>query len=136
MTESTYEANGGVAVLTLSNPPGNLFTLEVGEDIRSGVERAREEGARAMVIQADGAVFSGGADVSLFKDRSLEEARDLMPGSGRRPSPRGRPGRTRRPRSSLVTPSPTGLGQPTAISVRSLRRSLSATTCPPPSTTC
>ena len=78
MAESTYEANGGVAVLTLSNPPGNLFTLEVGEDIRSGVERAREEGARAMVIQADGAVFSGGADVSLFKDRSLEEARDLM----------------------------------------------------------
>ena len=80
MTKSTYETNGDVAVLTLSNPPANLFTLEVGEDIRAGVERAREEGARAMVIQADGAVFSGGADVSLFKDRSLEEARDLMIG--------------------------------------------------------
>ena len=78
MTKSTYETNGDVAVLTLSNPPANLFTLEVGEDIRAGVQRAREECARAMVIQADGAVFSGGADVSLFKDRSLEEARDLM----------------------------------------------------------
>ena len=80
MTKSTYETNGDVAVLTLSNPPANLFTLEVGEDIRAGVQRAREECARAMVIQADGAVFSGGADVSLFKDRSLEEARDLMIG--------------------------------------------------------
>ena len=80
MTKSTHETNGDVAVLTLSNPPANLFTLEVGEDIRAGVQRAREEGARAMVIQADGAVFSGGADVSLFKDRSLEEARDLMIG--------------------------------------------------------
>jgi enoyl-CoA hydratase/carnithine racemase len=80
MTESTYEANGDVAVLTLSNPPANLFTLEGGEDIRTGVERARDEGARAMVIQADGAVFSGGADVSLFKDRSLDQARDLMIG--------------------------------------------------------
>ena len=80
MSESTYEPTGDVAVLTLSNPPANLFTLEVGEDIRSGVEQARGEGARAMVIQADGAVFSGGADVSLFKDRSLEEARDLMIG--------------------------------------------------------
>jgi enoyl-CoA hydratase/carnithine racemase len=80
MTESAYEPTGDVAVLTLSNPPANLFTIEVGEDIRSGVERARGEGARAMVIQADGAVFSGGADVSLFKDRSLEEARDLMNG--------------------------------------------------------
>src|SRR6266702_4915796 len=80
MTESAYESIGDVAVLTLSNPPANLFTREVGEDIRSGVERAHGEGARAMVIQADGAVFSGGADVSLFKDRSLEEARDLMIG--------------------------------------------------------
>ena len=80
MTKSTYETHGDVAVLTLSNPPANLFTLEVGEDIRAGVQRAREECARAMVIQADGAVFSGGADVSLFKDRSLEEARDLMIG--------------------------------------------------------
>jgi enoyl-CoA hydratase/carnithine racemase len=80
MTESAYEANGDVAVLSLSNPPANLFTLEVGEDIRSGVERASDEGARAMVIQADGAVFSGGADVSLFKDRSLGEASELMTG--------------------------------------------------------
>src|SRR6478609_8272462 len=80
MTESTYQANADVAVLTLSNPPANLFTLEVGKDIQSGIERAREEGARAMVIQADGAVFSGGADVSLFKDRSLEEAGELMVG--------------------------------------------------------
>jgi enoyl-CoA hydratase/carnithine racemase len=80
MTESSYEAAGGVSVLTLSNPPANLFTLKVGQDIRAGVERARDEGARAMVIQAEGAVFSGGADVSLFKDRSLEEARDLMIG--------------------------------------------------------
>ena len=59
MTESAYQANGDVGVLTLSNPPANLFTLEVGEDIRAGIERAREEAARAMVIQADGAVFSG-----------------------------------------------------------------------------
>src|SRR6476620_40563 len=80
MTESTYQANADVAVLTLSNPPPNLFTLEVGKDIQSGIERARDEGARAMVIQADGAVFSGGADVSLFKDRSLEEASELMIG--------------------------------------------------------
>jgi enoyl-CoA hydratase/carnithine racemase len=80
MTQSTYETSGNVAVLTLSNPPANLFTLEVGEDIRAGVGRARDEGARGMVIQADGGVFSGGADVSLFKDRSLEEARELMIG--------------------------------------------------------
>jgi len=80
MTESTYQANADVAVLTLANPPANLFTLEVGKDIQSGIERARDERARAMVIQADGAVFSGGADVSLFKDRSLEEAGELMVG--------------------------------------------------------
>ena len=80
MTESAYEANGGVGVLTLSNPPANLFTLEIGEDIRAAIERARDEGARAMVLQADGAAFSGGADVSLFKGLSLEEARELMIG--------------------------------------------------------
>jgi enoyl-CoA hydratase/carnithine racemase len=80
MSHIIYESAGDVAVVTLSNPPANLFTREMGQGLGDAVGRAGDEGARAMVIQADGELFCGGADVSLFKDRSVEEARELIAG--------------------------------------------------------
>lgn len=78
MSPTQYEAIGDVAVVTLTNPPANLFTAGVVAGLTAGVKRARDEGKRALVIQADGALFSGGADVSMFKGRSAVEARDLF----------------------------------------------------------
>ncbi|MFG2731573.1 enoyl-CoA hydratase/isomerase family protein [Streptomyces canus] len=78
MSHTKYEAIGDVAVVTLTNPPANLFTAGVLDGLSTGVKRAREEGKRAMVIQADGALFSGGADVSLFHGTSAVEAREIF----------------------------------------------------------
>ena len=78
MSHISYESARDVAVVTLANPPANLFTREMGQGLSDAVGRGRDDGARAMVIQADGAGFCGGADVSLFKDRSVEDARELI----------------------------------------------------------
>lgn len=78
MSETTYEVIGDVALVTLANPPANLFTEEVMGDLGAGVRRARDEGRRALVIQADGPVFSGGVDVSVFHGRSATGARDMF----------------------------------------------------------
>ncbi|MGV9853468.1 enoyl-CoA hydratase/isomerase family protein [Streptomyces sp. NPDC003442] len=78
MSHTKYEAIGDVAVVTLTNPPANLFTAGVMEGLTAGVKRAREEEKRALVLQADGTLFSGGADVSMFKGLSAAEARDMF----------------------------------------------------------
>ncbi|MFJ3214113.1 enoyl-CoA hydratase/isomerase family protein [Streptomyces flaveolus] len=78
MSHTEYEAIGDVAVVTLTNPPANLFNAGVMDGLLEGVKRAREENKRAMVIQADGALFSGGADVAMFHGTSAAEARVLF----------------------------------------------------------
>ncbi|MFD5228684.1 enoyl-CoA hydratase/isomerase family protein [Streptomyces qaidamensis] len=78
MSPSKYEAIGDVAVVTLANPPANLFDAGITGDLEAGLRRAKEEGKRALLIQADGPIFSGGADVNLFAGRSAAEARELF----------------------------------------------------------
>ncbi|QRP43113.1 enoyl-CoA hydratase/isomerase family protein [Amycolatopsis sp. FDAARGOS 1241] len=77
MSETSYERAGAVAVVTMTAPP-NLFTPALGAQLVAAVRRARDEGVRALVLQADGPVFCGGADVSLFKDRSEADARTML----------------------------------------------------------
>ncbi|MFD6216321.1 enoyl-CoA hydratase/isomerase family protein [Nocardia salmonicida] len=64
--------------MTLSNPPANLFDGELTYALLDAVRRATDNGARAMVIQADGAVFSGGADVAQFVGKSAADARVFL----------------------------------------------------------
>ncbi|SHH31360.1 enoyl-CoA hydratase/isomerase family protein [Streptomyces sp. 3214.6] len=78
MSQTKYEAIGDVAVVTVANPPANLFTAGVMEGLSASLRRARDEDKRALVIQADGAVFSGGADVALFKGTSAVQAREIF----------------------------------------------------------
>jgi enoyl-CoA hydratase/carnithine racemase len=78
MSQTSYEVHGEVAVVTIANPPANLFTREIGDGVTRAVARATDEGRRAMVLQADGAQFSGGADVSLFKGLSTSDGRNLI----------------------------------------------------------
>jgi enoyl-CoA hydratase/carnithine racemase len=76
-----YVASDEVAIVTMSNAPASLFTPELGEELSACVYRASDEGKRAMVLQADGAVFSGGVDVAAFQGHTASTARDLLAGS-------------------------------------------------------
>jgi len=57
----------GVAVLTLSNPPLNLFTGGTWGELIECVAEVEGSDARALVWRADGDLFTGGADVASFQ---------------------------------------------------------------------
>jgi enoyl-CoA hydratase/carnithine racemase len=69
------ERDGDVAVVVLDNPPLNLFDAPVFDalervvaDLVALTEPAREDRARAVLVEARGRVVSGGVDVTLFRD--------------------------------------------------------------------
>jgi enoyl-CoA hydratase/carnithine racemase len=78
MGHTDYQAVDTVAVVTMSNPPASLFDEELSDHLLADFERASDEGKRALILQADGAAFSGGADVSMFQARTISGARELI----------------------------------------------------------
>jgi 3-hydroxyacyl-CoA dehydrogenase len=62
-----YEVDGGVAVLTLANPPVNALGAALRGSLDAALARAEaDEAVRAIVLAAEGKVFVGGADISEF----------------------------------------------------------------------
>src|SRR4029450_4672227 len=76
MDKVRFEISGPLGVLTLANPPLNLFSGEVIEDLRAAVTEIKGAPLRALLVQAEGKVFSGGAEVSVFQGRTPSEARE------------------------------------------------------------
>src|SRR5229473_6115696 len=76
MNKVRFETSGALGFLTLANPPLNLFDEELIEDLRTSVDRLKVIPLRALLVRAEGKVFSAGADVSIFKGRTAIEARD------------------------------------------------------------
>jgi enoyl-CoA hydratase len=68
------DQDGPLAVLTLANPPLNLFDREVDAGLHAAIRHVATERPRALLLRADGRVWTGGVDVNIFKD--------LDPGSG------------------------------------------------------
>jgi enoyl-CoA hydratase/carnithine racemase len=68
------EEEGGLGVITLADPPLNLFGMELTNDLIAALEDAEGAGLRALLICADGEVFTGGVDVHVFEGKSPEQA--------------------------------------------------------------
>jgi enoyl-CoA hydratase/carnithine racemase len=75
---ASIERDGDVGVITLDHPPLNLFDSQLMNDLAVRLEEAEGEMLRALVIQADGKVFTGGVDVEVFDDRSPDQAAALF----------------------------------------------------------
>jgi enoyl-CoA hydratase/carnithine racemase len=76
MRKVRFETSDALGLITLANPPLNLFDQELIEDLRAAVNQARGHTLRALLVRADGKNFSGGADVAIFKGKSAHEARE------------------------------------------------------------
>jgi enoyl-CoA hydratase/carnithine racemase len=61
-----YDRDGELAILTLANPPLNLYGAATSQGLFDGIQRAEDEGARAGLYRAEGKYFSAGVDVSSF----------------------------------------------------------------------
>jgi enoyl-CoA hydratase/carnithine racemase len=72
------EREGDVGIITLDHPPLNLFDAQLMNDLAVQLEEAEGEMLRALVIRADGDVFTGGVDVHVFDDKTVEQARALF----------------------------------------------------------
>ncbi|MEL6064368.1 3-hydroxyacyl-CoA dehydrogenase NAD-binding domain-containing protein [Methylobacterium sp. DCY52] len=61
------EVDGGVAVLTLANPPVNALGAALRAALNGALEQAiADASVRAIVLAAEGRVFVGGADITEF----------------------------------------------------------------------
>ena len=69
-----YDRDGDVGVITIADPPLNLFGYELTNDLIAEIEEAEGDMPRALVIRADGDVFTGGVDVHVFADKTPEQA--------------------------------------------------------------
>ena len=78
MNKVRFETSGARGLLTLANPPLNLFTEELMDDLRTAVNQAMQLPLRALLVRADGKVFSGGADVAIFRGKTAKQARELF----------------------------------------------------------
>lgn len=74
----TSEFVDDVAIVTTSNLPANTFDESITDGLATALAEAAERKVRAMVIQADGPLFSGGADVNLFHGTSGEQAHEMF----------------------------------------------------------
>jgi enoyl-CoA hydratase len=72
--KARFELEGDVGVVVIDAPPLNLFGAEMGRDLVAAIEAAAASPARALLIRAEGKVFTGGADVNTFDGRTPEQA--------------------------------------------------------------
>lgn len=61
-----YECIGDIAVLKAQNPPVNALGFDIREGLLAGIERAEQDGAKAVVIYGDGRTYFAGADIKEF----------------------------------------------------------------------
>ena len=62
----SYEKIGDIAVLAANNPPVNALGQAVRAGLVAGIERAEQEGAKAVLIYGEGRTFFAGADIREF----------------------------------------------------------------------
>jgi enoyl-CoA hydratase/carnithine racemase len=78
MAKVTFMLEGDVGEIVLADPPLNLFGLELARALTAAAEEARDSGARAILLRAEGEHFSAGANVEMFLDRDEAAARELL----------------------------------------------------------
>lgn len=68
------ERDDPLATIVIDHPPLNLFGAELVRSLDEAVREVEGSGARALMIRAEGELFTGGADVNGFAGKSAAEA--------------------------------------------------------------
>ena len=70
-----YERDGELGIVTIAHPPLNLFGAEIVDGLHAALDGAAD--VRALVIRAEGEVFTGGVDVHVFDGMTPDGAREF-----------------------------------------------------------
>ncbi len=72
-----WQANNGIARLTLKRPPLNIINMAMLREFSSALETiARNESVRVLVLRAEGKMFSAGVDVA---DHTADKVNEMIP---------------------------------------------------------
>lgn len=77
MSPLRLDHDGPLAVVTLDNPPLNLFDRAMVGALLEALGSVADSSARALLIRADGRVVSAGVDVRVFAEVDRDGAEDL-----------------------------------------------------------
>jgi enoyl-CoA hydratase/carnithine racemase len=78
MAKAEFRLHDTLGEVVISDPPLNLFGMELLDDLARATEQAVASDARAILVRAEGDAFSGGANVEIFLDRDEKAARELI----------------------------------------------------------
>lgn len=78
MPRVRYERDRDIGQVVLADPPLNLFGQELIGDLVSAIEQAEADTIRALVVRAEGKVFTGGVDVQVFAGLTHEQGAALF----------------------------------------------------------
>ena len=71
------ERDGILAVLTFASPPLNLFDQAMFDGFRAAMDELDESDARGLLLRAEGRAVSGGVDVNVFDELSVDDGAAL-----------------------------------------------------------
>ena len=74
MPHARYETDGDLGEIVLSNPPLNLFDATLMQELRAAVGAAAAAAPRALLVRAEGKVFTAGVDVHVFEGLDVAAA--------------------------------------------------------------
>jgi enoyl-CoA hydratase/carnithine racemase len=77
MPPARYERDGDLAEVVIAAPPLNLFGPELLEALEEAFAQAAAERPRALLVRAEGDVFSAGADVHVFAELDATSAAEF-----------------------------------------------------------
>jgi len=72
MPVTVERTDDGIAIVTFSAPPVNLYSLELHDDFDRALDEVEASPPRALLIRAEGKIVSGGVDVSQFHVRKTK----------------------------------------------------------------
>jgi enoyl-CoA hydratase/carnithine racemase len=78
MAKAEFRLDEELGEIVISDPPLNLFGMDLLNDVAAATEQAAESDARAILVRAEGDAFSGGANVEIFLDRDEAAAKELI----------------------------------------------------------
>lgn len=71
-----YSLNGSFATITMNRPSAlNALSLQLGKDLRSAIEQANADNARAVILTGEGRSFSAGGDLREMQAIGQAEGR-------------------------------------------------------------
>ena len=66
MSTVSYSIHQHVGIMSINNPPLNLLSHELREDILNQITKAQSDTSKALVIICQGRTFCAGADIKEF----------------------------------------------------------------------